>query len=179
MKTLIIVDVQVDFCPGGALPAHEGHKIVPVINSLMKKFDLILASRDWHPENTVHFGKWPPHCIRGTKGAEFHPDLNVREINKIFSKGTKDKDDGYSAFEATNEDLVRFLSEKNVTEVYISGLTTEYCVKSTALDSISNGFKTYVIKDAIAPVLASPGDDEKALKEMKEAGVEVMTSGEV
>ena len=126
MKALLIVDVQNDFCPGGALAAPYGDEVVPVINQLMQKFTVIVASKDWHPKNSAHFEKWPLHCVQNTRGAEFHPDLNDQSIQKVFLKGTSGKDDGYSAFEATNEDLKKYLLDKNVDQLYVAGLTTEY-----------------------------------------------------
>jgi len=146
MKTLFIVDLQNDFCPDGALPTPKGNIIIPVVNKLMDKFDFVLASKDWHPEKTVHFNKWPKHCVENSLGAEFPKGLNSEKINKVFLKGTDNKDDGYSAFEATNENLAEYLRENNIDELYITGLTAEYCVKQTAIDSLENGFKTFVIK---------------------------------
>lgn len=174
MKALLIVDVQNDFCPGGTLPAPEGDKIIPLINQLMDEFPLVLASKDWHPINSVHFKKWPVHCVKGTKGAEFHPSLKTEKVNLELLKGTDNKDDGYSAFEATNVDLIKYLEQNNVDELYITGLTTEYCVKATAIDAIKNGLKTIVIENAIKGVNAKPNDSEKAIKEMKQRGVEII-----
>lgn len=173
-KALLIVDVQNDFCPGGALAAPEGDKVVPVINRLMNNFDIIVASRDWHPEGSVHFDKWPVHCVKETNGAAFHPDLNIDNIQKIFSKGTGNRDDGYSAFEATNEDLKQYLILRNVKELYVTGLTTEYCVKESALAAVRNGFVTYVILEAIQGVRQHEGDEEKALEEMRSNGVKLI-----
>ncbi len=179
MKALLIVDVQNDFCPGGALPAPGGDKIIPVINNLMNKFPLILASRDMHPPESRHFEKWPVHCVRDTQGAAFHPDLNTLKIQKELHKGTSDKNDGYSAFEATNADLKDFLKKNQVTDVYITGLTTEYCVKNTALDSIRNGFSTFLISDAVSAVEPDSEHEKNALAEMKEAGIKMIRSGEL
>ncbi len=176
MRALLVVDVQNDFCPGGALGVKDGNKIIPHINNLIREFDLVVASRDWHPEDTVHFEKWPVHCVRGTEGAEFHPELKVKKMDFIFDKGTKNKDDGYSAFEATNKNLTEFLKETGVEELYVCGLTTEYCVKQSALDAVSNGFKTFLFTDAIAPVNMNPGDEEKALDEMQDAGIIFLSS---
>lgn len=176
MKALIIVDVQNDFCPGGALPAPNGDKVVPVINRLMDMFPVIVASRDAHPSDSIHFKKWPVHCVKGTKGAEFHPALDVSKIQQELLKGTADKDDGYSAFEATNQNLAEFLKNRQVTDVYITGLTTEYCVKSTAMDSLQNGFNTYVVTDAIAPVEPDSENEKNALSGMNEAGITLVTS---
>lgn len=178
-KALIIVDVQQDFCPGGSLPAPKGNDIIPVINKLMNKFDLIIASKDWHPAQTVHFDKWPVHCVRATPGAAFHPKLNVQKINEIALKGTGNSDDGYSAFEATNIDLSYLLKKNKVDTVYVCGLTTEYCVNATARDAMKAGFKAFVVTDATAPVAANKKDEEKALQSMKSAEIGLITSGEV
>jgi nicotinamidase/pyrazinamidase len=179
METLIIVDVQNDFCPGGALAAPEGDKVIPVINRLMDKFDLVVASRDAHPAESKHFTKWPPHCIEGTPGAEFHPGLNKSKIQMVFLKGTHDQDDGYSAFEATNEDLNHYLSEKGVNRVYITGLTTEYCVKNTALDSVRNGYPTFLINEAIAAVQPGSENAKNAILEMQDAGIKVVSEADL
>ena len=179
MKGLIIVDVQKDFCPGGALPSAGGDKIIPVINDLQKKFDVIIASKDWHPGQTVHFEKWPVHCVRGSKGAEFHEQLNIDKINEVALKGTGNTDDGYSAFEATNLDIQSWLKKKNVSEVYVCGIASEYCVSATARDAKKAGFKTFVVEDAISAVEAEAGDTEKAIKEMKTCGVEMVNSQNV
>lgn len=176
MKALLIVDLQNDFCPGGALGVKDGHKIIPVINELAKEFELVIASRDWHPEETVHFEKWPVHCVANTEGASFHPELKMRQVQQVFDKGTTNADDGYSAFEATNLSLADYLNARGVDELYLCGLTTEYCVKSTAMDALKAGFKTFVYTDAIAPVNLTPGDAEKALSDMQESGVIFLTS---
>jgi nicotinamidase/pyrazinamidase len=179
MKALLVVDVQNDFCPGGALGVPEGDKVVPVINALMEAFPLVIASKDWHPKDTVHFKKWPPHCVQESKGADFHPKLTVSKIKKIFLKGTKNKDDGYSAFESTNADLAEFLKKEEVEDLYVVGLATDYCVKATALDADKLGFETFVVEDAVAAVNAKPGDGDKALKAMARAGVTLISSEEV
>jgi nicotinamidase/pyrazinamidase len=179
MKALLIVDVQNDFCPGGALPAPEGDKVVPVINSLMDKFSLIVASKDWHPEKTVHFDIWPKHCVQGTKGAELHPDLKQERIDQIILKGAMDIDEGYSVFEGIDIDLERFLRDRGVDTLYVVGLVTEYCVKETALDAIKRGFTTYVVREAVKGVEIEEGDVEHAFDEMKSAGVRVVSASEV
>ncbi len=176
MKALLIIDVQNDFCPGGALPVPEGDKVVPVINGILDRFDLVVATRDWHPEQTVHFEKWPVHCVRNTPGAAFHPDLDISKVDKIVSKGTGNKDDGYSAFETEELDLAAWLREQGVDEVYVCGLATEYCVKASALDAVSHGFRTFVITDAVRGIDVQPGDIDRAMEEMKKAGVEMRTS---
>jgi nicotinamidase/pyrazinamidase len=176
MKALLIVDVQNDFCPGGALAVPEGDKVVPIINRLMDRFDVIVASKDWHPPQSVHFGKWPPHCVQNTPGADFHPKLQSKRIQQVFLKGTRNKDDGYSAFEATNDDVQRYLQSRGVSELYVTGLATDYCVKASALDAVKRNFTTYVVTDAVAAVDVQPGDGGKALEEMKAAGVAAVTS---
>lgn len=179
MRALLVVDVQNDFCPGGALAVPQGDKVVPVINRLMDHFDLIIASKDWHPPQTVHFQKWPVHCVQNTQGAEFHPDLQSSKIEQVFFKGTGNKDDGYSAYEATNLDLGKYLKAKGVTELYVTGLATDYCVRASALDAVRNGFTTYVVTDAVEAVNVQPLDDEKALDEMKREGVKLVTERDV
>jgi nicotinamidase/pyrazinamidase len=174
MRALLIVDLQNDFLPGGALPASDGNKIIPVVNLLQDHFELIIASRDWHPADTIHFQKWPVHCVQGSDGAAFPSELKQERIALEFLKGTRNIDDGYSAFEATNRQLDRYLRDQGVKEVVIAGLTTEYCVKNTVLDAIRAGFKTYVVKDAVAPVKAFPGEEEKAWEEMAKAGALVI-----
>lgn len=179
MKALFIVDLQNDFCPNGALPTPKGNIIIPVVNKLMDKFNFVLASKDWHPEQTVHFNKWPKHCVQGSKGAEFPEGLNIEKINKIFLKGTGDKDDGYSAFESTNENLTTYLRRNNIDELYITGLTAEYCVKQTVFDALKNGFKTYVVKDGVEGIYQQDNDVEKAFAEMENAGAIIINSNEI
>lgn len=179
MKALIIVDLQNDFCPGGALATPYGDKIVPVINGILDKFPVVLASKDWHPEDSIHFDIWPLHCVANTRGAELHPDLQQEKIQDILLKGTSGKDDGYSAFEATNIDLVSYLKSEGVKQLYVCGLTTEYCVKATALSGLQNGFETCLITDAVEGVRAREGDVEAALEEMKQKGVQMVSSKEL
>lgn len=178
-KALLIVDVQNDFCPGGSLAVKDGDKVVEAINGLMDKFDLVISSQDWHPEETVHFEKWPVHCVAGTNGAEFHPALNSNNIDLKLKKGTDNKDDGYSAFEATNINFGEYLTNNKVTTLYVCGLTTDYCVKESVLDSINKGIHTYVITDAIAAVNAQQGDDKVALNEMHNSGCILVESSEI
>ena len=179
MRALLIVDVQNDFCPGGALPVSEGDKVVPVINRLMSLFDVVVASKDWHPASSVHFLKWPPHCVQNTNGASFHPGLAEGKIQQVFLKGTGNKDDGYSAYEATNLNLEQYLKGREVTELYVTGLATDYCVKASALDAVRKGFPTTVVTDAVAAVNVNPGDAEKALDEMSAAGVRLLSSDKI
>jgi nicotinamidase/pyrazinamidase len=169
-KALLIVDVQNDFCPGGALAVKDGDKVVPVINSIMERFDLVISSQDWHPADSVHFEKWPQHCVAGTAGADFHPELDIEKIDLRLFKGTENRDDGYSAFEATNASLTAFLQERSIQTLYVCGLTTDYCVKASVLDALKEGLHTCVITDAIAAVNQQPGEDKKALQEMYTEG---------
>lgn len=177
-NALLIVDVQNDFCPGGSLAVSDGDKIVPIINQIEDKFDFVISSQDWHPAATVHFEKWPPHCIAGTFGADFHPNLITDKIDLKLLKGTGNKDDGYSAFEATNVSLIDYLRKNQIQDLYVCGLATDYCVKATVLDAIENGFHTYVITDAVAAVNVEKGDDRKALNEMYLKGCTLIKSEE-
>jgi len=179
MKTLFIVDVQSDFCPGGALEAPTGDQVIPVLNKIMDYFDLVLASKDWHPEDTKHFDKWPLHCVQESRGAEFQPELNADHINKVFYKGTSKEDDGYSAFEATNDDMEEFLKNNGVETLYVGGLATDYCVVNTVLDAQKRGFQVQVIEDAIRGVDDNEGDVAKAKQQMKDAGAEFVQSLEI
>lgn len=178
-KALLIVDVQNDFCPGGALAVKDGDKVVPVINNIMDKFDVVISSQDWHPLDTVHFEKWPVHCLANQKGSKFHPDLDTAKINLKLLKGTENKDDGYSAFEATNASLANYLNEHNITNLYVCGLATDYCVRASALDALSLGLHTAIITDAIAAVNLQPGDDKKTLDELYEKGAVLVESSEI
>lgn len=179
MRALLIVDVQNDFCPGGALAVEEGDQVVPVLNRLQPRFDLVLASKDWHPPDSVHFEKWPVHCVRDTEGAAFHPELKVDQLDKILIKGTNDRDDGYSAFEATNAELEELLRSKGVDALYVGGIATDVCVKNTVLDAVRRGFPTYVIVDAVRGVDAQAGDVDRALEEMQRAGARIVSSREI
>lgn len=174
-KALIVVDIQNDFCPGGALGVRESDLIIPVVNKYVKLFlskNLpVFVSRDWHPKETKHFkkfgGPWPIHCIQNTKGGEFHPDFRVPEKAIILSKGSDPQLDGYSVFEALDSDNQPFLNvlkKMEIDELYISGIATEYCVRFTALDALKNGFKVNVLVDAIKGV--SKNDSEDALAEI-------------
>jgi len=180
---LIIVDVQNDFCPGGSLAVPESHIVVPVLNEYMARAAdagiPIFASRDWHPERTRHFaaqgGPWPPHCVQGTPGADFHPELRLPPSTVIVSKGMSEEDQGYSALEAELPDgqsLVDALRARGVRHVYVGGLATDYCVRATVLDALKNGFETSVLIDASRPVDVQTGDGERALNEMLAAGAE-------
>jgi nicotinamidase/pyrazinamidase len=179
MKALLIVDVQNDFCTGGTLAVPEGEKVVPIINSLLPRFDWVVASKDWHPEMTRHFDKWPNHCVQHTYGAAFHPQLNDEKINQVFLKGTGNQDEGYSAFEATSADLEKYLRDKKVDDLYVAGLATDYCVKASALDARKKGFHVFVVEDAVRGVDVDKGDSERAIEEMKHKGILFVNSGMV
>ncbi len=177
MKALLIVDVQNDFCPGGALATKNGARIIPVINKLIKKFSIIAASRDWHPSETDHFKKWPPHCVQNTKGSRYHPLLNSNGISKEFLKGTSGKDDGYSAFEATNENLENYLKKNRVNALYVVGIATDYCVLASARDALKKGFETYIVTDAVSSVAADT--EKKAIEALKKEGARLIASDSV
>ena len=177
-QALIVVDVQNDFCPGGTLAVAHGDEVVPPLNKLIAEFlqrgDPVFKSRDWHPPTTKHFadfgGTWPVHCVQGTKGAEFHPDLTDDARIQIISKGLGDEDT-YSAFDGT--DLAAQLHKLGVDEVLVGGLATDYCVKNTALDALKEGFAVKALTNAMRPVDLQPGDGERAIEEMRRAGAEI------
>lgn len=187
---LLIVDVQNDFCPGGALPVPEGDAVVAPLNALAEKValegGLVVASRDWHPRTTRHFaefgGKWPVHCVQGTLGAEFHPDLRVPEGTVIISKGISEQDDGYSAFEGHTDEgktLQEAFSERGIRKVLVGGLATEYCVRASTLDALEHGYEVYLITDAIRGVNLQPDDSARAIAEMESAGARLTTTQEL
>ncbi len=178
-NALLIVDVQNDFCPGGSLAVSNGDKIIPIINSIIDRFDVVISTQDWHPVDTIHFEKWPVHCVANTKGSEFHPDLDTSKIDLNLTKGTENKDDGYSAFEATNVSLINYLRKQEISNLYICGLATDYCVRASALDALEYGLHTAVITDAIAAVNLQPGDDKKTLDELYKKGVSLINSSEI
>ena len=178
-KVVLIVDVQNDFCPGGSLAIKEGNEIVPVINGLMDKMDVVIATQDWHPEGSTHFEDWPVHCVANTVGAELNPKLDAEKIDQIVLKGTGHDDPGYSAFDATNISLEDYLKEQNVGSLYVVGLATDYCVRASALDACKLGIHTYVVTDAIAAVNLEENDDKSALDEMYKAGCLLVESKDV
>jgi nicotinamidase/pyrazinamidase len=186
-EALLIIDVQNDFCPGGSLAVTDGDKVVTPINKAIKharENDIpVLASRDWHPSKTKHFEKWPPHCVQNTKGAQFHPDLNISGA-VIFSKGMDPEEDSYTAFDGINEKgqgLEEHLRQAQILQLYVAGLATDYCVRASALDALAKGFEVTILTDAIKPVNINPDDGKKALNEMivkKPIGAKTMTSEE-
>lgn len=201
MEALIVVDIQNDFLPGGALAVPGGDEIIPAVNRLMEKFDLVVATQDWHPAGhgsfaSAHPGKdpgdvimlngleqilWPDHCVQGTYGAEFSPELNVQLIEKTIRKGTDPGIDSYSGFfdngRKKDTGMDEYLRGRGVDTVYIAGLATDYCVKFTALDAAALGYRTQVIPEATRAVNLRPGDYDRALEEMKAAGVRLVPVG--
>jgi nicotinamidase/pyrazinamidase len=185
-EALLVVDVQNDFCPGGALGVREGDKIVSAINKYIELFSKkglpVFATRDWHPKKTSHFkefgGVWPTHCIQNTKGAEFHPGLRLPKEVILIYKGMDPAKDSYSAFQAEDQNgtgLPELLKVSGVEEIYIAGLATDYCVRFTTADAIKSGFKVKVLADAIKGVNLKPGDSEEAIEEMVKNGATMIT----
>jgi len=203
MNALIVVDVQNDFIPGGALAVPEGDKVVPICNKLMERFDLVVATQDWHPQNHASFAAnhtgrsvgevidlhglpqvlWPVHCVEGTTGAMFAPTINTEQFTHIVRKGTDPEIDSYSGFfdnghrKATG--LAEYLGSKKVTDVYVCGLATDYCVKFTAFDAYQLGLKVHLIEDACRGVNLKPGDVDRAIEEMRQRGVEIVSASNV
>lgn len=194
MKALIIVDMQNDFCPGGALAVEHGDTIVQGINRIASKFEVVATTQDWHPQNHGSFASnhkgakpydvgrlsgriqvlWPDHCVQNSQGAAFHPNLQVRGQN--FVKGTNPAADSYSGFfddDGTSTGLHDYLASTKVTQVYICGLATDYCVKFTALDALKQGYTTAVLEDLCKGVNIDPSDTEKALEELRTAGASI------
>jgi nicotinamidase/pyrazinamidase len=182
---LIVVDIQNCFCPGGELPVKEGDKIIPIINRYIHKFQKagakIIATRDWHPPDHKSFkeygGIWPPHCLKGSKGAEFRSDLKLPQGTTVISTGDEASVEGYSGFDHT--DLERKLKEDGVDRVFVGGLATDYCVKYTVLDAVEKSFETILLIDAIKGVNREPGDAERAVGEMVKKGAKKATLSEV
>jgi nicotinamidase/pyrazinamidase len=197
---LVMVDIQNDFCQGGSLAVPGGDEIVSVANALQPYFDLVIATQDWHPQDHTSFAVnhterkvgevidldgiaqvlWPAHCVQNTKGAEFHPQLELKRIDKIVHKGADRLIDSYSAFfdnaHLRSTGLADYLQENGVTEIYIMGLATDYCVKYSCLDAAQLELKTHVIVDACRGIDLQGGDVEKALVEMRSVGVDIVYS---
>src|SRR5262249_5279861 len=180
-QALLVVDVQNDFCPVGTLAVAQGDEVVPPLNQLIDQFlergDPVFKSRDWHQPTSKHFAKyggtWPVHCVQNTTGAEFHPALRDDPRIVVVSKGLGDTD-CYSAFDET--DLASQLHDLNVEEVLVGGLATDYCVKNTVLDALKYGFKVKALKNAMRAVNLQPGDDDRAIEEMRAAGAEIVST---
>ncbi len=176
MDGLIVVDVQNDFCAGGALEGPDGDAVVDPINQLMERIPFVVATRDWHPPNHRSFqaegGPWPAHCVRDTGGAELHPRLHTSQIDAIVDAGREPEHEGYSGFEHT--ELERLLREAKVDRVHVAGLALDYCVKATALGARQAGFDVVLHQGATRAIDAQPGDAERALDELRAAGVDVV-----
>lgn len=202
-RALLLVDIQNDFCPGGSLAVRDGHEVVDVANRLQDRFDRVLATQDWHPPDHGSFAAnnenktpgecielggleqilWPIHCVQGSRGAELVTALDQDRIVKIFRKGTDPNIDSYSAFHDNGHrkstGLGEYLREQGVTDVYVLGLATDYCVKFTALDARRDGFNAFLIEDGCRGVELNAGDCERALDEMRQAGVVVVNADDV
>jgi nicotinamidase/pyrazinamidase len=169
---LIVVDVQNDFCPGGALAVDEGDAVAAALSELAARFEHVFASRDWHPPDHCSFrpqgGPWPVHCVRDTPGAAFHRDLVLPPAAVVISKAATREADAYSAFQGT--DLAAQLRARGIRRTFVGGLATDYCVKHTVLDALREGFETYLIADACRGVEAEDGDTARAILEMTSAG---------
>ncbi len=200
MNALILVDIQNDFVPGGTLAVNEGDRVVPVANRLMSHFDLVVATRDWHPADHLSFASqhsgrqvgdaielaglqqilWPDHCVEETAGAEFVGGLDLSGIHRVFEKGTNRTIDSYSGFfdngHRQSTGLGDFLHDQGVVEVSIMGLATDYCVKFTALDAVKLGLSTQLVLDGCRGVNLNPGDVDRAVEELRQAGVQVTES---
>jgi len=203
MNALILVDLQYDFCKNGALEVSQGLEIIPIANQLMDQFDLVIATQDWHPANHKSFAAnhlfrkpgmiidlngleqvlWPIHCVQESLGAQFVKDLDTSKITKIFQKGTDPEIDSYSGFfdngKRKSTGLGDYLKEQGVTDVYVMGLATDFCVKFTALDALEEGFNTYLIVDACRAVNLEEGDEKKAIQLMKNKGIQLVQSTEL
>jgi nicotinamidase/pyrazinamidase len=189
-SAVLVVDVQNDFCAGGALAVSGGDAVVPPLNRVVawavREGKHIYATRDWHPPDTSHFevfgGIWPVHCVQGTHGAQFHPDLRLPDQVSIVSKGDTAGSDGYSAFEGHTRpgtSLIQELREHGIEHLYLGGLATDYCVLQSVLDARKAGFSVTVLTDAVAGVNLQPDDSAKALGQMSAVGAEFATTDEI
>jgi nicotinamidase/pyrazinamidase len=183
---LVIVDVQNDFCPGGSLGVPAGDEVVEPLNRYAERFAAagapIFASRDWHPARTRHFkewgGLWPPHCVQGTSGADFHPALRLPPGTILVSKGMDPSEDAYSCFQAQDalgQPFARVLEAREIRRLFIGGLATDYCVRATGLDALGQGLQVVVLEDAVRAVDVQPGDGKRALEELRAAGARFVT----
>ena len=182
---LLVVDVQRDFCPGGTLAVKGGDEVIPGLNRVIEEFERaglpVVFTRDWHPPDHISFksrgGPWPPHCIQGTAGAEFHPGLKIPPGSTVSDKGNDSEAEAYSAFQGT--DLEGRLKGMGVDTIFIGGLTTDYCVKESVLDAREAGFRVEVMQDCVRAVNARPGDGERAISDMRKGGAILTTSSVV
>jgi nicotinamidase/pyrazinamidase len=175
-EALIVVDVQNDFCPGGALAVEEGDRVIEPLHRLADQVDVVVATRDWHPDDhhsfDRHGGSWPVHCVQGTPGAELHSALDRRRIDRVVDAGTVSGAEGFDKFADT--DLEEYLRGEGVTRVHVGGLALDYCVMQTALAARRHGFDAVVHLEATRAVEVEPGDAERAVEELRAAGVEVV-----
>lgn len=202
-RALVLVDLQHDFCPGGALAVPGGDAVIPVANKVQRHFDVIVATQDWHPADhgsfaANHEGKqpydvielaglpqvlWPVHCVQGSTGAELHRGLDRSRLTQVFPKGTDRTIDSYSGFHDNGQrkstGLDAWLRDRGVRVLYVMGLATDYCVKFTALDAVAAGFETFLIEDGCRAVELQPGDGDGAIEELRGAGVVVIDSGTI
>ena len=173
-SALLVIDFQNDFCPGGALAVAHGDEIAPRVNELIDsgRFDLVVATRDWHPANHNSFvaqgGPWPPHCVQGSEGAELHASLDRSKIDHVVDAGFEPQLEGYSGFESTN--LAEILREHDVEAVTVVGLATDYCVRATALDALREGLAVTVDREGVRGIDVEAGDSERAFEEVRAAG---------
>lgn len=199
MKTLLIIDVQNDFCPGGALAVPDGDTVIPVINSLIPRFDAVIQTQDWHPAGHHSFASsheekspydtidmdygtqvlWPDHCVQGSEGAKFHPELNTTKTEVIIRKGFRKEIDSYSTFYENDQNtptgLTGYLRERGINDLYVTGLATDFCVKWSVLDGLKENFSIHVVEDAVKGIDID-GSVEQAWKEMRNAGAEITAS---
>lgn len=202
MKALLIVDIQNDFCPGGALEVPNGDQIIPVVNRLSEHFDIVIQTQDWHPEGhssfaSTHQGKkpfetiempygeqvlWPDHCVQASRGSNFHPDLETNRSQLIIRKGFRKDIDSYSAFyendNSTSTGLSGYLRERSINTLYAVGLATDFCVKWSVIDGIKEGFNVFVVKDAVKGIDIE-GSVDQAWKEMLKKGAQQVSSKEL
>ena len=203
MRALILVDIQNDFCPGGALAVKHGDEVVDVANRVSRHFELVVATQDWHPANHGSFAAnqpgrqpyevidldgleqvlWPVHCVQGSPGAEFHPRLDQARVKKVCPKGTDPTIDSYSGFHDNGRrkstGMGEWLKTQGVESVYVLGLATDYCVKYTAIDAVRDGFTSYLIEDGCRAVELHLNDGERAIETMRAEGVVVIDSGSI
>jgi len=193
VDALVVVDVQNDFCAGGALAVPEGDAVVPVVNALAPAFDLVVATRDWHPPGHGSFrgaevdparwrgtdppAVWPVHCVAGTPGAELHPGLDRARLDLVVDKGQDPDSQGYSAFQDTG--LADALRDRGVDHVVVAGLATDYCVLNTVRDARAEGFSVTVVEDGVRAVEVQPGDGARALAAMRAAGADVVPAADI
>ncbi len=183
MRALLVADVQNDFLPGGSLGIAGGHEVVPRLNELAAAMvasgGRVFATRDWHPPDTAHFRTWPPHCVQGSEGARFHAGLELPPGTVVVSKGTRVDEDAYSAFQgadASGRPLSFLLEQSGVSELYVGGLATDYCVRASVLDALGRGLRVQVVADACRPVDAEAG--ARSLGEMEKAGAVVTSTAD-